>query len=518
MNTFFSGEQLLPLYPAALLFVFSIIIFLRGKERMALILLFSGSMMLGIFMSLLDPFLVLWDEQFHALVAKNMIEHPFSPMLYSNPVLDYDYRNWTANNIWLHKQPLFLWLMALSIKIFGVNAFGARFASVLLHALISLIVFRIGKLLINSRVGFYSALFFAVAYYPLELVSGRYATDHNDVAFLFYVTASIWAWIEYSRNKKMIWLILIGIFAGAAVLVKWLTGLLVFICWMIVILLHKEKRNNIQEYYLFLISITTAILLFLPWQLYGYFMFPKEYLYEMTLSAKHFFESIEGHNGTWLFHFDAVKQLYGSGTFIPVMLVASLFVFFKRIEFTHRVFFLSFIIFVYIYFTLASTKMTSYTIIVYPIISLGIGALTDLFLEYVKKNLIHFFKSAQKLIFHFLTLGILITISILLIRISKIERSHTMKKPLDNHQREKWLKEYQMIKRISSQVSEKNYVLVNCPQFMNIPAMFFTDITAAYDFLPNKLQVEQIKREGYKIAVYDNGNIPEWLKGEKILN
>jgi len=135
------------------------------------------------------------------------------------------------------------------IKIFGVNVFGVRFASVLLHALISIIIYRLGKITINGRVGFCSALFFAVTYYPLELVSGRYATDHNDVAFLFYVTASFWTWIEYSVKKKTIWLILIGVFAGAAVMVKWLTGFIVFFCWMTSILLEKKKRNNLREYY-----------------------------------------------------------------------------------------------------------------------------------------------------------------------------------------------------------------------------------------------------------------------------
>ncbi len=35
-----------------------------------------------------------WDERYHALVAKNMIEQPFKPMLYKNPVLPYDYKDW----------------------------------------------------------------------------------------------------------------------------------------------------------------------------------------------------------------------------------------------------------------------------------------------------------------------------------------------------------------------------------------------------------------------------------------
>jgi len=258
-------------------------------------------------------------------------------------------------------------------------------------------------------------------------------------------------------------------------------------------------------------SVGVALLVFLPWQLYAWFKFPSEYLYEIALNTKHFFESVEGHDGEWWFHFDAVKQLYGSGTFVPVIIALSLFVFYKRIQPLHRIFFISFIIFVYTYFSIAATKMTSYCIIVCPVIFLGMGAFTDLSLSYAEKKLIPVFKTASRLAFHVLTVAVLITISILLLRMNKIERSHTMKKPLDNHQREKWLGEFEMIKKIHSQLPNRNYVLFNCPQFMNIPIMFFTDV-AAYDFLPDKKQLEKVRAKGIRVAVYNDGALPEWIK------
>src|SRR5688572_2720311 len=59
-------------------------------------------------------FLFPWDERFHALVAKNMLEHPFKPMLIKDPVMPFNYDNWLMNHVWLHKQPLTMWLIALS--------------------------------------------------------------------------------------------------------------------------------------------------------------------------------------------------------------------------------------------------------------------------------------------------------------------------------------------------------------------------------------------------------------------
>ena len=61
-----------------------------------------------LFSSLLDPFLNLWDERFHALVAKNLMNHPLMPTLYDDPVVSMAYDRWDRATIWLHKQPLFL--------------------------------------------------------------------------------------------------------------------------------------------------------------------------------------------------------------------------------------------------------------------------------------------------------------------------------------------------------------------------------------------------------------------------
>ena len=52
-----------------------------------------------------------------------MMEDPFKPMLIKNPLFPYHYGDWWNCHIWVHKQPLFLWQMALSMKIFGVSTF-----------------------------------------------------------------------------------------------------------------------------------------------------------------------------------------------------------------------------------------------------------------------------------------------------------------------------------------------------------------------------------------------------------
>ena len=85
-----------------------------GKHRLALFLLITLGLTLRVFVST-DYFLHDWDERYHALVAKHLLEHPLVFTLYDTPVLPYDYQNWAGNHIWLHKPPMTLWCIALVI-------------------------------------------------------------------------------------------------------------------------------------------------------------------------------------------------------------------------------------------------------------------------------------------------------------------------------------------------------------------------------------------------------------------
>lgn len=73
--------------------------------RLSVLLLIAGAFLLRISVSL-DPFLHKWDERYHALVAKNLSGDLLTPKLYPEAPLAYDYKSWSDNYIWLHKQPL----------------------------------------------------------------------------------------------------------------------------------------------------------------------------------------------------------------------------------------------------------------------------------------------------------------------------------------------------------------------------------------------------------------------------
>ncbi len=230
---------------ASLLLAFiSICLSYGGKYNCAIVCLFISGFILRLFMSYLDPFLHEWDERYHALVAEHNAPPPQANAARKQLGL-HEYTQWTYNHIWLHKQPLFLWQMALSMRIFGVSVFAMRYPNVLMGSLSILLVYRSSVLMTgNKAISFMAALLMCFSFYHLEMVSGNFGMDENDVAFDFYVLASIWAYAEYREKKILKYAILTGLFAGCAVLNKWALGLLVFSGWGVVLLGNITKREN----------------------------------------------------------------------------------------------------------------------------------------------------------------------------------------------------------------------------------------------------------------------------------
>ena len=169
----------------------------KDSNTQALALLVICGLLLRLFAAS-NSYLHAWDERYHALVAKHLIDHFLTPTLYEHPLLPYDYKNWTCNHIWLDKQPLALWLMALNIKVFGLHPWAVRIPSVLLSTIGIKLVYNIGKSLYNSNTAFIAAFLFSIHGLIIELTAGRTDTDHVDIAFLFFVLSGIWGSVNYS--------------------------------------------------------------------------------------------------------------------------------------------------------------------------------------------------------------------------------------------------------------------------------------------------------------------------------
>lgn len=282
------------------------------KKKSGYVALFLAALFTRLFMVFQDAFLHPWDERYHALVARNMLNDAFKPVLLRLPLGDYNYKLWNYCHIWVHKQPLFSWQMALSIKLFGVSEYSIRFPSAVMGAIMTVMVYDLTICLLREKqTAFFAALFFCFSRFHLEQVSGLWGLDHNDIAFHFYLLASLWAYARYTSRPHWVWPVLIGFFAGCAVLNKWLVGLVVFGGWGINLLLSLKGKTARRDWLYFFLSLIVCTLVFLPWQLYITYRFPIQAAWAYSFNRRHITEALEGHSGNMLFYFGRLPGYFG---------------------------------------------------------------------------------------------------------------------------------------------------------------------------------------------------------------
>lgn len=507
------------------LFCVSLFFHLKEKNRFALFFLLCTALSLFIFAALLDPYLNLWDERIHALVAKNSMDNLLKPEFFQHPyVTECNYLNWTSAHIWLHKQPLFIWQMALSMKLFGVNEFAVRLPSVLMAAGSVLIGYRIGKLLINEKVAYYTAISITFSWFLLNLVSGYEGIEHNDVCFFFYVSASLWSFIEYFQsNRKWKWVIWIGFFAGCAVLTKWLTGLLVFFTWGVYILATYGFKIKQWKWTHILTAVVICSIIFIPWQIYIITHYYDAALFEYQYNSKHLFEQIEGQNTHFFFHFEKIpylylghKQLTPEGTTslrtLVIILNAVILIFgLSRLVFfikkrNIRITILSTLLFIYLFFSFATTKMPAYTLIIGMIWFISLGMFIDFIMQcislWVRK------KSIKMMIQTFF----LLLFSFYMLNFTRIRNQHTD----DTIWRQDMITNKATFLRIKEQLPP-NAIVFNLRgsgiyghNGQYIEASFYID-RDVYPLPPKKETIQTLKSKGFIPVYISKHPLPDYI-------
>ncbi|MEO6902253.1 MAG: glycosyltransferase family 39 protein [Bacteroidia bacterium] len=499
------SNELVLLYTGLLLLFTSVIYHFLNKERYSIFFLVLSSFFLFLSASFFYPFINLWDERFHALVAKNLMNHPLMPTLYDDPVVNMLYsKGWDTYHIWLHKQPLFMWQIALSYKLFGVNEFALRLPSVILSSMLVFAGYRAGKILGNKNVGYYTGFLIATSSYLWQLISGRIEVDQNDVSFIVYISLSFWTWFEYVQTKKLKWLLLIGVFSGFAILCKWLVGLLVYLAWGLYSII--DNKFQFKKYWDILLSFLITVLVFLPWQILTFKWYPVEAKLAFQHNASHFMQVIEGHSGPFFYHFFLMPRLFGS--LVPYLIIPALIVFYLRTSHKKISIVLTIsILFVYLFFSITATKMPSFTSVIIILLFISLAFLIDFIID-----------NFQKLRLPPIIQNTILVTAFLLFIYFRIDLVSIIKdKSLVGIGYDEGYKEYlsHNKKVFQNLLLPQNAVIFNVGERGRhyIEAMYYTGLPA-YSFIPSEEQCIDMKNKKRLIAIFKpkDGVLPDYLE------
>ncbi len=474
--------QILFLTACITTYFYSAKLFLNSKLQTALLLLIVAGLALRLFTSC-DFFLHIWDERYHALVAKNMIAHPFTPTLYETPLIPFDYKEWYNSKIFVHKQPMPLWVMAGSMSVFGINEIALRLPGILISSLAIYFTFLIGKYFYNEKVGFIAAFLHSVNGLIIELTAGRVATDHYDSYFLFFIELAILLSIKYIQTKKIIFNVLVGISIGLAILTKWLPALIVLPIWILIV---KQSGYFTMKQILiqFIIIIGVCVMVFMPWQIYIENMWPAETAWEKEFNRMHITQVLDGQVGAWWYFLNRIRINYGELIYLPLI-----WFFYKyckdHLDLKKLALLIWFIIPI-IFFSFVKTKMQGYILFTAP----ALFIVTAAFIVYLSELQL---QSYKKFAVRFLIFLILI----LPIRYG-MERVKVFS---DKDRSPEWV----VSLKILDTSNIKNGVLFNYSR--PIEAMFYTDLIV-YAQMPDQKLVMELQNKGYTILINDNGKIP----------
>jgi len=201
------------------------------------------------------------------------------------------------------KPPLFFWMQAMSMKVFGINEFAARFPNALIGILTLMLLYFVGKRLYDEKFGLIWALAYLGSFLPhLYFKSGIIDPFFNFFIFLsvIFLAKSISA---NGENKGFKYALFAGISIGFATLTKGPVGLLIAGLTVIVywISMRFKRISNWKNILIFSIAcLIITSLWFLPEMINNGFWFIREFLkYQVDL----FLKPVAGHSGPIYYHF-----------------------------------------------------------------------------------------------------------------------------------------------------------------------------------------------------------------------
>lgn len=232
-----------------------------------------------------------WDEINFAESAREML-------------ITHDYLTVKVNfePFW-EKPPLFMWMQVLSMKVFGVNEFAARFPNVIVGITSLLVLYNIGRKLKNKKFGYIWMMMYVCSLFPFFY----FKSGIIDPWFNLFIFLGIYYFVQFSykenKGNPYLQVALSALFLGLAILTKGPVGLLIFLLtFAIYLIFNKFKLNyNWKHVLLFAVIITfVGCFWFVLQILNGNYRIIQDFIvYQIRL----FQTKDAGHGGFLLYHF-----------------------------------------------------------------------------------------------------------------------------------------------------------------------------------------------------------------------
>jgi len=162
--------------------------------------------------------------------------------------------------------PVFAYLLALSMKIFGESLISASYVSIFLGVFMIPLIYILGTLVSGRLVGFLAAIFLWLD--PVSIICSQKIWMDTPIAF-FTLLSAVFFVIGATKNKGGGMYLLSGISSGLATNTKYTGILITFIIFLYALMYKRELLKNIQ----FQLGLILPFVMTGPWLLWNYHVY-----------------------------------------------------------------------------------------------------------------------------------------------------------------------------------------------------------------------------------------------------
>lgn len=316
-----------------------------------------------------------WDEPFYSSRALMVVQ-------YGDFI---DQSDKALGGLWTGAHPpLVIWMMAASIKIFGVSEFGFRFPIAITGIILVIFFYRLVLFLFNEKIAFYSALILCLNAY----ITQYSRMSQLDIPVLMFLLLSFYYMVR-GLNGKFHNFFISGLFFGFALLSKIIVGFFIPIIFLFFILyiLIIERKFDKKLVMGFLVQCLVGLLIALPWFIIITIKLGSAY-WEQTINYHvlgRIGTALENHSSPFGLFYWIHQTIIRLNLFIP-FLIYGIYALLKKniINKELKILLSLWFIIPFLVFTFAATKFHTYILnfILPEILFCGIGVF------YVTENLI----------------------------------------------------------------------------------------------------------------------------------